>query len=190
MLKTVNYVLVSPLVDIHPPLLPVILTTHLHISLSDCILYVCRYDWTQTPWYHNGCNSQVLANRVPMVWGWRSGTDVPLHIPNDAQYVLGFNEPNFHHQVCVTLSTPTSARLTYSCMGLNVHSNLLRLIREGGGGQWGDEYLCPATYSLHCQHQNDCTKAGSCGRHFNVSLIVRAKPQDSVHNSPDVILCG
>ena len=37
--------------------------------------------------------------------------------------------------------------------GLNVHINLLRLIRDGG--KWGDGYLCPTTYSLHCHHQND-----------------------------------
>ena len=57
--------------------------------------------------------------------------------------------------------------------------NLLRLMRDGG--KLGDGYLCPTTYSLHCQHQNDCIMAGSCVRHFDVSLIVRAKSQDSVH---------
>ena len=36
--------------------------------------------------------------------------------------------------------------------------------------------------SLHCHHQNDsCIKMGSDERHFNVSLIVREKSQDSVH---------
>ena len=71
-----------------------------------------RYDWSQTPWYHNGCNSQLLANRVPMVWGWRSGSDVPLHLPNDAHYVLGFNEPNFHPQVHLTLPRSCSRWLS------------------------------------------------------------------------------
>ena len=55
--------------------------------------------------------------------------------------------------------------------GLNVHSNLLLLIRDGG--KWGDGYLCPTTYSLHCHHRND-SRAGSCVRLFNVSLIVWA----------------
>lgn len=54
------------------------------------------YDWSENPGYHNGCGSQLLANRVPMVWGWRYGHQ--FNFPNDAQYVLGFNEPNFHAQ--------------------------------------------------------------------------------------------
>ena len=41
----------------------------------------------------------------------------------------------------------------FEFMGLNVNSNLLRLIRDLG--MWGDGYLCPTTYSPHCQHQND-----------------------------------
>ena len=34
---------------------------------------------------------------------------------------------------------------------------------------------------LHSHYQNDCIQVGSCVSHFNVSLIVRAKSQDSVH---------
>ena len=71
--------------------------------------------------------------------------------------------------------------LTYSgylLMRLNVHGNLLRLIKDGGSGE--DGYLRPTTYSLPCHHQNDCIKAGSCMSHFNVSLIVWAKSQDGV----------
>ena len=64
-------------------------------------------------------------------------------------------------------------------MGFNSHSNLLRLIRDGG--KWGDGYLCPNTYSLHCHHQSDCIKMGSCVSHLNVSFIVWAKSQVSVH---------
>ena len=55
---------------------------------------------------------------------------------------------------------------------LNIYSNLLQLIRGG--------FLCPTTYSLHCHHQNDCIKAGSCVSQFKVSLMVWAKSQDSV----------
>ena len=40
-------------------------------------------------------------------------------------------------------------------MGLNVQSNLLRLIGDGGKWGGGDGYLCPITYSLNCHHQND-----------------------------------
>ena len=44
-------------------------------------------------------------------------------------------------------------------MGLNVHSNLLRMIRDGG--KWGgDGYLCPTTYSLHCHRQNGSALRG------------------------------
>ena len=43
--------------------------------------------------------------------------------------------------------------IVFLLLGLNVHSNLLRLIRDLG--MWGDGYLCPTTYSPHCQHQND-----------------------------------
>ena len=36
-----------------------------------------------------------------------------------------------------------------------VHSNLFRLIGDGGkGGIGGDGYLCPTIYSLHCHRQN------------------------------------
>ena len=55
----------------------------------------------------------------------------------------------------------------------------LRLIRDGEVGGLGN--FISNTYSLHCYHQNDCIKVGSCMSHFNVSLIVWAKPQDSVH---------
>ena len=55
----------------------------------------------------------------------------------------------------------------------------LRLIRDGDVGRSG--IFMSNTYSLHCHHQNDCIKVGSCVSHFNVSLIVLAKSQDSVH---------
>jgi len=47
----------------------------------------------------------------------------------------------------------------------------------GGGVKREIIYL-----SLHCHHQNDsCIKMGSDESHFNVSLIVREKSEDSVH---------
>ena len=70
--------------------------------------------------------------------------------------------------------------MAYFLTGLNVNSNLLRLIRDGGNWGGGDGYLCPTTYS---PPELLCIKAGSSVRHFNVLLIVWAKSQDSVHKS-------
>ena len=57
----------------------------------------------------------------------------------------------------------------------DIHSNLLRLIRDGEGGM-GTYYLL-ATLS---PPELLSIKAGSCVKHFNGSLIVWAKSQDSV----------
>ena len=51
----------------------------------------------------------------------------------------------------------------------------LRLLRDGEVGRSGN---ISNTYSLHCHHQNDSASSVS---HFNVSLIVWATSQDSVH---------
>ena len=67
----------------------------------------------------------------------------------------------------------------YWLMGLIVHSNLLRLIRAGG--KWGG--WVPMFYYLLTTLSPPewlCIEAGSCVRHFDVSLIVRAKSQDGV----------
>ena len=71
---------------------------------------------------------------------------------------------------------------------LNFHRNPLRFItdreRRGPEGGWrggGREIIY---LSLHCQHQNDsCNRMGNDESHFNVSLTVRAKSQDSVHKT-------
>ena len=55
----------------------------------------------------------------------------------------------------------------------------LRLIRDGEVG--GSGICISNTYSLHCRYQNDSALMGSCVSHFNISLIVWAKSQDSVH---------
>ena len=57
----------------------------------------------------------------------------------------------------------------------------LRLIRDGEVG--GSGSFISNTCSLHCHHQNDAAirYVGSCVSHFNASLIVWAKSQDSVH---------
>ena len=75
----------------------------------------------------------------------------------------------------------------------------IRLTRDvekrGGGGDLnqGPSAYQPNTLPLgqpahvwrwgkHCHHQNDsCIKMGSDVSHFNVSLIVKKKSQDSVH---------
>ena len=83
-------------------------------------------------------------------------------------------------------SSPSGVIRIHSLMGLNVHSNLLRLIRDGGGLGWGwmgwgwvpMPYHVVATLS---PPEWLCVKAGSRVSHFNVSFIVRAKSQDSVH---------
>jgi len=53
----------------------------------------------------------------------------------------------------------------------------------GGIGREEGRIYIPYIYlSLHCHHQNDsCINMGSDESHFNVSLIVREKSQDSVH---------
>ncbi|XP_046551146.1 alkali-sensitive linkage protein 1-like [Haliotis rubra] len=55
------------------------------------------YDWFEQPTYQHNCK-QNKAGRVPMIWGWRQNVDFPLHIPSNAHYILGFNEPNFSIQ--------------------------------------------------------------------------------------------
>ena len=71
---------------------------------------------------------------------------------------------------------------TYSLMGLNIHSHLFWLIRDRG--KLGGGYLCPTTYLLHCHNQNDSAlRQAAVWDLFHVSVIVRAKSQDSVHKS-------
>ena len=56
----------------------------------------------------------------------------------------------------------------------------LRFIWDGEVG--GSGIFISNIHSLHCHHQNDSAlKVGSCVSHFNFSLIVWAKSQDSVH---------
>ena len=66
-------------------------------------------------------------------------------------------------------------------MGFLCPQKPLRLIRDGEVGRSG--IFISNTYLLHCHHQNDSAlrRAASCVSHFNVSLIVWAKSQDSVH---------
>ena len=44
-----------------------------------------------------------------MIWGWRHINDYPIHVPDNAQTVLIFNEPNFYKQA--NLSAADAARL-------------------------------------------------------------------------------
>ena len=53
----------------------------------------------------------------------------------------------------------------------------LRLIRDGKVGGRELLYLTPTRYTVTTKNDS----VGSCVSHFNVSLFVWAKPQDSVH---------
>ena len=55
---------------------------------------------------------------------------------------------------------------------------------DQGWGSLGVRNFISNTDWLHCHHQIDSAfKVGSCVSHFNVTLIVWAKSQDSVHKS-------
>ena len=84
-----------------------------------------------------------------------------------------------HHIVIRHVMTLTTWMKEGSEHGALRPQKPLRLIRDGDVGRSG--IFMSNTYSLHCHHQNDCIKVGSCVSHFNVSLIVLAKSQDSVH---------
>ena len=69
--------------------------------------------------------------------------------------------------------------LTHLLLGLNVHNNFLRLIRDGA--KWRDGYLCPIPTHYIVTTTMTLHKARSYVRHFNVPLVVWARSQDSVH---------
>ena len=89
-----------------------ILVTYIIILFHyNCILLpivICvnsiRYDWRLYSDYvaDKGCSSQPPYNRVPMVWGYRSGKNLSGLIPEGTEYVLGFNEPNHSPQSNLT----------------------------------------------------------------------------------------
>ena len=63
-----------------------------------------RYDYRQTPNYidEQACDNYPTQSRVAMFWGWRSGRNYTGLLPDDADYVLGFNEPNHSGQANLT----------------------------------------------------------------------------------------
>ena len=70
-------------------------------------------------------------------------------------------------------------------MGLYVHRNHEDLLGTGKLGGGGVRNFISNTYLLHCHHQIDSAlRWAGCVSHFNVSLIVWAKSQDSVHKPP------
>ena len=75
-------------------------------------------------------------------------------MPNGGQWGCG---DGHDHGMCPQRDRTYSGLFTAGqlLIGLNVHSNLSRLIRDGGKWGGGDGYLCPTMYSLHCHHQND-----------------------------------
>ena len=109
-------------------------------------------------------------------------TDTPKHRLSTGKYRCTSHSSSivFRHTLRHWRREPEEqSGQTHLLMGLNVHSNLLRLIRDGG--KWGEwvltsfhllDTLSPPDWQ-HCE--------GSCVRHFNVSFIVWAKSQDSVH---------
>ena len=67
-------------------------------------------------------------------------------------------------------------------MGLYIHRNRLRLIRDGeiGRSEFRKKYLSPTRYTVTTRitlHEG----RHFCVRHFNVSLTMWAKSQDCVH---------
>ena len=67
--------------------------------------------------------------------------------------------------MCPLLLPVSQCCLSKVNMVLNVHTETIRLIRDGEKGERESIYL-----SLHCHHQNDsCIKMGSDESHFNVS---------------------
>ena len=111
--------------------------------------------------------------------------DVPpiLEIRNDSEYPVNIQTrihtpetaPSLNN--CYRSHKRTGVGREYLLMGLNVHSNFLRLIRDGG--KWGG--WVPIPYHLFATLSPPelfCNKVGSRVTHFNFSLIVRAKTQD------------
>ena len=75
-----------------------------------------------------------------------------------------------------TLAVTVVASSARRNMGLNIHRNHQGLLGTGkcvcvyvwvGRGRLG--MFISSTHLLHCHHQNDCIKVGSCVSHFNVS---------------------
>ena len=76
-------------------------------------------------------------------------------------------------------SLPASVELRKENTGLYVHRNHSGLLRTG---KLGVRNFISNIYSLQCNHQNDSAlRWESCVSHYNVSLTVWAKSQDSVH---------
>ena len=68
---------------------------------------------------------------------------------------------------------------------LNFHLRFITDRERRGAGRGVEEGKREIIYlSLHCHHQNDsCNRMGSDESHFNVSLTVRVKSQDSIHKT-------
>lgn len=128
-----------------------------------------RYDWHEAPWEHtkHKCSHDLKPGYVPMIWGWRHGVDTPIHIPRQAKYVLGFNEPNFDSQ---SKMSPRTAVRHWKVIQRKARGKILVSPAVGQCAtcnykpiDWLDEFfkLCRncrihhiATHSYHC-NSND-----------------------------------
>lgn len=78
------------------------------------------YDWRMDLNYfhkHNICSSSIDSYKnthVPMVWSYHSNTKI--NIANEAQFILGFNEPNHRNQANLT---PQQAAVAWPDMERN-----------------------------------------------------------------------
>ena len=100
----------------------------------------------------------------------------------EASWWRGGKEPHSKRQFSASRWNPRIwvwVRRKEGNMGLYVHRNHYGLL--GTGKFEGSGIFISNTYSLQSPPEWLCTKVGSCVSHFNVSLIVWEKPQDSVH---------
>ncbi|CAH1777737.1 unnamed protein product [Owenia fusiformis] len=138
-------------------------------DLAQFTTIVWWYDWSLLPAYlrNTNCTNTPTQERVPMQWGWWRSTNITGRVPEDATYVLGFNEPNHREQANMT---PQKAAEYWPRLEAAVGNKILvspSAANCGGGTErcvsstieWFDEFfrLCNgcrvdylATHHYHC----------------------------------------
>jgi hypothetical protein len=92
-----------------------------------------RYNWSDKP-----DTAATGPGFIPMVWNGNFTTaDLEAHVPADAKYILGFNEPNFVHQANMT---PAAAAAKWPELQAFAQSHGMKLVSPavnycGGAGQ-------------------------------------------------------